>query len=70
MAIHVQINNAKVADDKLSLCIDTTNDSYPGQTLRFDANYAMTMSAPQIKTAINAAITLLWTAMSNPNWKV
>ena len=70
MAIQVQIQNVKAEGTHVALCIDTTNDAHPGETLRFEAFYALTMSAAEIQAAINAAVTLLWIAVQNPSWTV
>ena len=70
MAIQVAIVDAKIADNKLALTVDTTNDAYPDDMQRLEAALPTTMSAAEIKANIDAAVTLLWQALSNPSWTV
>ena len=70
MAIQITITDAKIADNKLSLTIDTTNDAQPGDTRRMEAAFVTTMSAAEIKAQVDAAVRIMWVALSSPSWTI
>jgi hypothetical protein len=66
--IQVTIVQASIVDDKIGLVLDTSQDG--GQPIRIQQQYATTMTTAEIKEQIDAAVTLLWTALGNPSWAV
>ena len=70
MAIQITIQDAKVIGGNLALAITTTNSDKPGQSERMEMSYPTAMSALEIKAAIDAAATLLWTAINVKSWEV
>ena len=54
----------------LALTATTTNSEYPGVDLMFALEFAVTMTAAEIQSAINDAVTLLWLAHGMPEWTV
>lgn len=54
----------------VALTMATTNTAYPGTQLTFALTFSVSLTAAQIKTAINAAVTLLWQAHGMPEWTV
>ena len=66
--IQVTIVQASIVDDEIGLVLDTSQDG--GQPIRIQQQYATTMTAAEIKAQIDAAVTLLWTALENPSWAV
>lgn len=64
--ITVTIVDATITDDQLNLAIDTSQDG--SEPIRIQQNYATTMTAVEIKSAIDSAVSLLWLALENPSW--
>ena len=73
MAIQVQIRGASIAQREdgevvLAITLDTTNDAFPGDETILAVSYPVTMTAVDIRSAINDAVTLLWIARETPQW--
>lgn len=54
----------------ISLVLRTTNTAYPGEELTFNVRYPVSMTAIQIKSDIDAAVTLLWQTKAQPQWTI
>jgi hypothetical protein len=71
MAIHVNISEHRLRPDGLCLRIQTTHSSYPGAVEDFYRIYDdRTLTAAQIKDAINLAVTLYWQAYAAQSWDI
>ena len=67
--ITVNINDANIIQDGLSLAITSTNSDRPGEVVRYQKTYPTTMTALEIKTQIETDLTLLWLATSVKTWE-
>jgi len=75
MAIQVKVRGVDLAQREdgtsvLTLALTTTNDAYPDETLRMSLAYPVSLTAAQIQSQINEAVTLLWQAHGMPQWTV
>ena len=70
MAIQVTIVDAGIQNNELYLTVDTTNDAAPGDKRRFSGKFAQGLTALQIKTQIDTAVSLLWVALGTRSWTV
>ncbi|OQA22494.1 MAG: hypothetical protein BWY63_00796 [Chloroflexi bacterium ADurb.Bin360] len=62
----ITILDADITNDGIRLTINVEHSS--GKTIRFQQTFATTMTALEIKADINAEVTLLLQALSNPSW--
>ena len=54
----------------MALTLVTTNVAYPDVQLTFALTFPVSMTAVQIQSQVNAAVTLLWRAHGMPEWVV